>query len=310
MFALSHDVELRDLQWAIVASQHRSLRQAAEMLSVRQSTLSRRLGDLEYRLGTKLFERTNGGTHPTIVGREFLEAARRIVGQTEAALGRLKSRSTGEAGQLAIGLLASLATGNLHATLKEHRRRFPEVGVRTVDGNRGRLLDELAAGTIDVAIMTTCAASWDDGRLPLWGERVILALPEHHAMAAMSALRWPDLMDERILVSQHGPGPELKHLLIAKLHYGVADRMSHHDAGLDRLLALVCTGYGSLLMLEGGTGLRCDGLAYREVHDEAGPTHLNFSAYWRQTNGNPVLDTFLGMLRERYPDLSGAASPR
>jgi hypothetical protein len=34
-------VELRDLRWAIVAAQHRSLRQAAEVLDIRQSTLSR-----------------------------------------------------------------------------------------------------------------------------------------------------------------------------------------------------------------------------------------------------------------------------
>ncbi|MCW6511981.1 LysR family transcriptional regulator [Lichenifustis flavocetrariae] len=68
-------VELRDLRWAIVAARHRSLRQAAEALNVRQSTLSRGLRALEFRLGAVLFERTNGGTRPTIEGQEFLEAA-------------------------------------------------------------------------------------------------------------------------------------------------------------------------------------------------------------------------------------------
>jgi DNA-binding transcriptional LysR family regulator len=84
-------VELRDLRWAIVASQHRSLRQAAEALNIRQSTLSRGLRDLEYRLGATLFERTNGGTRPTIEGREFLDAARHIVEETEAITARLKT---------------------------------------------------------------------------------------------------------------------------------------------------------------------------------------------------------------------------
>lgn len=310
MLGLSYEVELRDLQWAIVASQHRSLRQAAEILNIRQSTLSRRLRDLEYRLGAQLFERTNGGTHPTNVGREFLDTAHRIVTQTEAALDRLRSRASGETGHLTIGVLASLATGNLHATLKEHCRRFPDVVVRTVDGDRGTLLSQLAAGTVDIAILTTCLSGWDDGRLPLWAERVILALPQHHPLVERSAVRWRDLLDERVLVSQRGLGPELKHLLITKLHSHRAERISHHHAGLDRLLALVGAGYGLLLMLEGGTGLRCDGLTYREMHDEIGPTQLNFSAYWRHTNDNPALTTFLSMLRERYPDLSGEASLR
>jgi DNA-binding transcriptional LysR family regulator len=59
-------VKLRELRWAIVAAQHRSLRQAAEMRNIRQSTLSRGLRGLEEKLGAVLFERTNGGTRPTI----------------------------------------------------------------------------------------------------------------------------------------------------------------------------------------------------------------------------------------------------
>ncbi len=66
-------VELRERRWALVASQRRSLRQAAEALNIRQSTLSRCLRDLEYKLCATLFERTNGGTRPTIEGLEFLD---------------------------------------------------------------------------------------------------------------------------------------------------------------------------------------------------------------------------------------------
>jgi DNA-binding transcriptional LysR family regulator len=70
-------IELSDLRWAIAVSQHRSLRQAAQTVNIRQSTLSRRLRDIEYRLGACLFERTNGGTRPTAIGLEFLQIARR-----------------------------------------------------------------------------------------------------------------------------------------------------------------------------------------------------------------------------------------
>jgi DNA-binding transcriptional LysR family regulator len=66
------DVELRDFRLAVTASQHRSLRQAAEALNIRQSTLSRRLRDIERRLGVVLFERTNGGTRLTTMGLEFI----------------------------------------------------------------------------------------------------------------------------------------------------------------------------------------------------------------------------------------------
>jgi Bacterial regulatory helix-turn-helix protein, lysR family len=81
---------------ARTAAQYRSLRQAAEALNIWQSTLSRGLRDLEYQLGTVLFERTNGGTRPTIEGQELLETARRIVEETDGLpMARGRSRSYG-----------------------------------------------------------------------------------------------------------------------------------------------------------------------------------------------------------------------
>ncbi|WP_354131124.1 MULTISPECIES: LysR family transcriptional regulator [unclassified Bradyrhizobium] len=92
-------VEFRDLRWAIVGSQHRSLRQAAETLRIKQPTLSRCLRRLEHTLGSTLVERTNG-TRPTIEGQEFLDAARRVMCETDAMTARLKTRSRGESGRL------------------------------------------------------------------------------------------------------------------------------------------------------------------------------------------------------------------
>jgi DNA-binding transcriptional LysR family regulator len=83
---------------------------------------------------------------------------------------------------LTIGVYASLSTGNLRATLVEHHRRFPDVDVHTVDGAHDRLLSALIGNAVDVAIMTVCRPSWDDRVLPLWSERVIVALPEHHSL--------------------------------------------------------------------------------------------------------------------------------
>jgi DNA-binding transcriptional LysR family regulator len=50
-------IELRNLRWAIVAAQHRSLRQAAEALNIRQSTLSRGHGKVEGAFLMKLLTR-------------------------------------------------------------------------------------------------------------------------------------------------------------------------------------------------------------------------------------------------------------
>jgi DNA-binding transcriptional LysR family regulator len=302
-------IEFRDLRWAIIASQHRSLRQAAEALNVRQSTLSRRLRDMEARVGAQLFERTNGGTRPTLAGREFLASARHILAETDAALRKLKTRSRGEDGLLAIGIYASLSTGNMFATLLEHHRAFPHVEVQTVDGSHDQLLCALTNTAIDIAITTSSRSGWGDRVLPLWSERVIVALHLQHRLASRDIVHWADLAGEPLLIPQNGPGPELERLLIAHLGSYGPQRVLHHESSLDRLLTLVSAEYGALLMLEGATGVRLDQVVYREVHEGQGPTRLNFAAYWRQSNGNPALVPFLALLRRRYPDLSGTPEP-
>ena len=292
------------MRWAIVVAQHRSLRQAAERLNIRQSTLSRCLKEMEGNLGVELFERSNGGTRPTVAGREFLISAARILAETDSAFRKLQTRSRGENGRLSIGIYASLSTGNMYATLVEHHRRFPEVDVHTVDGDHCQLMCALGNNAVDIAIMTSTRSAWADRALPLWSERVIAAVHEGHPLATKQVIYWSDLPRETIIIPLHGPGPELERLLRAKLDDCGPERLLHQESGLDCVLSLVSAEFGVLLMLEGATGVRFDNVTYREVHGIDGPTRLSFTAYWRETNGNPTLTPFITMLRQRYPDLS------
>jgi DNA-binding transcriptional LysR family regulator len=300
-------VELRDLRWALVAARHRSLRQAAEELNIRQSTLSRGLRDLEFELGTALFERTNGGTRPTIVGQEFLEAARGIVQETETIVSRLKTRSRGESGRLSVGVHASLSTGNLRATLIEHHRRFPEVELNLVDGSSENLISNLTNSSLDVAFVADGGYRWEERSLSVWSERVIVAVPTDHPLSARDVVHWHDLRDERLLLPERGPGQEFVGLLVSKLGCSEPCRFIRQDVSLDRLLTLVSSSLGLLLVLEGATGVSYPGVTFHEVHDAEAATRLGFRALWRNDNSNPSLRPLLDVLRERYPDLSAGS---
>lgn len=300
-------IELRDLRWAITAAQHRSIRRAAEALNIKPSTLSRCLRDLEYRLEAPLFERSNGGTRPTLAGQEFLEDARRLIEDADAVATRLKTRSRGESGRLTIGVHASLSAGNLRATLIEFNQRFPDVKTSLVDGSSDHLISDLAAGAIDIAFVVEGNAEWDGKSLPVWSERVILALPEHDPLTSSDAVHWTELRNKQLLLPLRGPGPEFLKLVVRKTGCPMPCRLSRHDVALDRFLTLVGVGWGILLALEGATGAAYPGVVFREVHDEEGPARLGFHAYWCETNGNPSLRPFLEILRERYPDLTADA---
>ena len=298
-------VELRELRWAVVAAQHRSLRQAAEVLGVRQSTLSRCLSNLELKFGAVLFERSNAGTRLTLAGQEFLTAAQRIVKETDSIAPRVKSLSSGVSGRLAIGVHASLSAGNFRATLIEHRRRFPEVEVCLADGSSDDLISDLANCAIDLAFVAEEIPRWNDRSLPVWSERVVVALPDVHPLRDCDFVQWSALKDETVLLPHRGPGLEFLKLLAGKTGYPEPYRLIRRDVGLDRLLTMVGMGWGVLLALEGATGAVYPGVTYREMHDADAPTRLSFHAYWREDNSSPTLITFLDLLRERYPDLCG-----
>lgn len=296
-------IELRELVWAIEASQHRSLRRASECLNVRQSTLSRCLQNLEYRLGAALFERTNGGTRTTSAGQEFLEEARRIVNEVGDAVSRFRSASRGRHGQLRIGVHASPTAGNLRVILARFKEQYPCVEVHVADGTTDYLKACLARGTADIAILVD-NTEWSESSSSLWSERVVVAVPEGHRLADRKHVNWSDLTKESLLASGRGPGPALERLVLGKMGLRKVNEISRQDAALDRLLTLVAVRYGLLLMLEGATGIKYPGITYREIHGDDGPARLSFMAYWRRTNGNPTLQPFVDVLHECCPDIS------
>ena len=173
----------------------------------------------------------------------------------------------------------------MYATLVEHHRKFPEVEVHTVDGDHDQLLHALANNAVDIAIMTSTRSA---GMLAhsLFGA-------SGSSLRRTKAISW---LERRLCIGQTlrakislclttVPARNLNGCLSSKLNNCGPQRLLHQESALDRLLSMVSADIGILLMLEGATGVRFDGVVYREVHDVDGPTRLNFAGYRRE--GNP-----------------------
>src|SRR5436190_12600903 len=162
------DLNLDQLQHAITAADYGSFRQAAEVLSIKQSTISRSIQLLEYSFGSNLFERSSGGVRATLAGRYFLRAARSIVEQLDALAAATRASGRGEAGRLAVGFCTSLAAGNLKASLLDLLQRFPQIELAIVERRRAHLLTALRNGVLDVLILTGRTSSQTTSRKSLW----------------------------------------------------------------------------------------------------------------------------------------------
>jgi DNA-binding transcriptional LysR family regulator len=266
---------------------------------------------LEEELGVALFERTNGGVRPTRAGRDFVRGIRRILDELQIVIEGTKAVGRGEAGYLTIGFYTSLSAGNLKASLIEFCRRYPRVDFSTVEGARARLLDGIHNGTIDIAIVTGEPASDFDHSMVLWSERIVVALPEDHPLAAKEVIDWTDLKRERFLLSERDPGPEIRDILVAKLNSpGVSLDIIRHDVTPENIKSLVGAGHGVSLMCEACIGATNAGVVYREACDGNGSTRIVYRAYWRDENNNPALGNFIRLLEERCPSIASGNGGR
>jgi DNA-binding transcriptional LysR family regulator len=122
---------------------------AARALGVPKSTLSRKVTELEKRLGTRLLKRTTRKLGLTEAGTVYYEHGARIARQlkeAEAAVGQLNATPRG---WLRFTAPYSLGSDCINPLLPEFIKRYPEVRVEMHLGNEPM---DLVASDIDVAV--------------------------------------------------------------------------------------------------------------------------------------------------------------
>lgn len=113
-----------DLRIALAIAEQRTLSGAAVQLRISHPTLSRRLRQIERRLGTRLFERTPSSLRPTAAGEELTQLALRLRDDIAALERRIGSRDTGTDGRVRLtapdAVSEYLLPGILADLAKEH----------------------------------------------------------------------------------------------------------------------------------------------------------------------------------------------
>ena len=292
-------VDLKQLHFAVAAADHGSIRQAAVVMSVRHSLLSRSIRQLENMVGVVIFERSGRGVKATTAGRIVLKMARSILEQVDVLVATGKSSDQGDTGHLSIGFCTSISAGNLRGLLTDFAVRYPSIGITAIERSSTRLAAALRNGVADLAIVGGEVPLPGANVRALWNERVLVAMPAAHAMAASQSVHWNDLRKEKMLITQYD---QFEDLLLSKLPSPLSrPKIERHDVSRCTLRSLTSMNAGISLVLESDVCTGSSGLVYREVHDENGSTLIGFSAHWEDDNENPALACFLKLLADRYP---------
>ena len=291
-------VEVPHLRYVVAAADHSSFRRAAAMLNITQPTLSKRIRELEERLGILLFERSTGGVQLTALGEDFVQSARRVLAELELMENRARAGKHGEAGRLEIGFYTSLSTGALRDTIFTFADQHSQLDVNVTEDARAMLIPLLDRGVIDIVVLLGESAYTEYARMSLWSERIMVAFPKTHPLGVRDFVYWTDLKNERFLMSRRDPGPEIQDILLNKLA-SPGDRpfIKQIKANIDHILSVVDGNRGITLACESSTGNALPGVIFREVRDGNGPTRVGYVAYWRRNNDNPALKQFLTLLQ-------------
>jgi len=94
-----HVLDWDDLRVFLAVARSKTMTGAARKLGVNQTTVTRRLENLEKKLGTRLFDRSPGGVAPTSAAEEILTVAERVeenVASIERQLAGQDMRLTGD----------------------------------------------------------------------------------------------------------------------------------------------------------------------------------------------------------------------
>ncbi|MBP5453170.1 MAG: LysR family transcriptional regulator, partial [Lachnospiraceae bacterium] len=86
-------MNINQIRYVLEVAASQSMREAASKLFVSQPALSASIKELEEELEIVIFERTNKGISLTDAGREFMEYAKKVIGQYEILEDRYLSRN-------------------------------------------------------------------------------------------------------------------------------------------------------------------------------------------------------------------------
>jgi DNA-binding transcriptional LysR family regulator len=118
---------LNDMALFVEVARVRSFRKAAEALGMPNSTLSRRISELEKAIGLRLLHRTTRKIELTEAGQIYYERSKRIVEEARLAHEQLGAMLEQPSGVIRVSLPVDLATLYLTPIIADFARHYPGI---------------------------------------------------------------------------------------------------------------------------------------------------------------------------------------
>jgi LysR family hydrogen peroxide-inducible transcriptional activator len=240
---------IRQLESLVAVADTRSFRKAATTLGISQPALSAQVQAAEHVLGLQVFERDRRSVLITPAGEDVVSRAREALIAVDAVGDAARQRGEPLVGSLRMGVIPTIAPYWLPALLPEVHRRFPRLELILREDQTSRLLVQLQAGQLELALLAI-PVQGDFTTAPVAREGFVAAAPRGAALVRhRGKLTERDLDDETVLLLEDGHCLRDQALEVCK-RAGAVESVEVRATSLPTLVQMVAGGLGVTLLPE------------------------------------------------------------
>lgn len=197
-------MNIRDLEYLIALADFKHFRKAADACNVSQPTLSGQLRKLEDELGTVLLERTSRKVLFTQAGLMLVEQAKVVLREVKILKEMASNQGKEMSGPMHIGIIPTLGSYISPLILPHLKQLFPTLEVYIYELQTSTLVEQLEAGQLDCGILAFTKESEPFIEIPIFKEKMRLAVSNEHPWAKETSLSLDQLRDQEMLMLDDG----------------------------------------------------------------------------------------------------------
>jgi LysR family hca operon transcriptional activator len=290
-------MELRHLRYFVAVAEAGSLTVAAQRkLHTSQPSLSRQIRDLEGEVGAQLLSRRARGIELTPAGRAFLDHARSVLSQVEAATEAARRVAHPAKPCFSMGFLTGHELIWMPEVMQILRHELPNIDVMISSQYSPLLANGLLKGKIDAAFLRRERGVAELTFRLLVKEPLMVILPSDHRLAALKAISPRELVGETF-VTVSKTAPVLRVVIDNYLkRSGLRITPAHEADHLAMGMALIASTGGVGLLPAYAQNFLPSSVTSRPLKGET-PT-VDLVLGYKKTNQSPVLKLLLSRLDE------------
>ncbi|WP_281857597.1 LysR family transcriptional regulator [Litoreibacter halocynthiae] len=202
-----------DLEAFLAVKETGSFHAAAQRLNLSQSAVTRRVQKLEDALGSQLFERTTRSLKPTLAAKRLQARAEAILEDAQETTRAMRDESVEFAHQrgavISVATIATVVAPLLLPAIRAFRANGHTARIRFLDGSANEVAEAVVAGEADFGLCSIPMLEPLTEFVPLFDDRIVLAVPTEHPLAKRATASLNDLGDTPLILPRRGTGNRL-----------------------------------------------------------------------------------------------------